>query len=367
MADFDVTSRKELENWLTTQPRDVSVAIAARAALRVLPILATAFRGFRKAGTITRSIVLPLIRGSAMSLVAAKYPTKRNSLSGFAAARASATDAAAAADAFAGDAAAARATLPSSRSGHLWDDSSSARADRARVEAMHAGDTKAALAAARAADAGYAAYAANSERDAAYAARLAIAASFAAAYHSSIEGNHPAIQATLSDAEFILKGGFPEDLTRQRLWRIGIPRRVGELWAELAESLHSIDGEVWGVWTNLYDAVLRANPMPGGEELDIYRVTLGGEDHWDKGPADVNALIKKKEEEIALRGAADLSQYPASYSFDFRDGKLEARPLLGGGESAEADDIRMEVAAKLRKSAARLRLNRPGIAGGLLV
>ena len=57
----------------------------------------------------------------------------------------------------------------------------------------------------------------------------------------------------------------------------------------------------WSVWFDWYLAILEGKPTPGGEELDIYRVTLDSEDDWKKSPAHVNALIKKREEEIAAR------------------------------------------------------------------
>ncbi len=71
-------------------------------------------------------------------------------------------------------------------------------------------------------------------------------------------------------------------------------------WQALRQHLINNRGG-WDVWIRWYDAVLAGTPTPGGEELDIYRVTLDSKEDWKKGPGHVNALIKRKEEEIAGR------------------------------------------------------------------
>ncbi len=65
--------------------------------------------------------------------------------------------------------------------------------------------------------------------------------------------------------------------------------------------------ENWDVWIRWYEAILEGRPTPGGAELDIYRVTLESEADWKKGSAHVNALIMKKEEEIAGRSDSQKS------------------------------------------------------------
>ena len=79
-----ITSREDLERWLRDQPREVSVGIAARAALRVLPLLASAFEAQRRRKksprAVSTDIVLPAIRAMALPLAAAEYPAKGNAI-----------------------------------------------------------------------------------------------------------------------------------------------------------------------------------------------------------------------------------------------------------------------------------------------
>jgi len=65
-----INNSEELKAWLRTQPRDVSTAFAARAALRVLPIVHAPRRGSFE-GEFFAGIVLPVFRatGVALSLI----------------------------------------------------------------------------------------------------------------------------------------------------------------------------------------------------------------------------------------------------------------------------------------------------------
>jgi hypothetical protein len=87
MVDFK--SREELKAWLETQPPKVSVAIAARAALRVLPYVQTASWSKH----VTQDIVLPVFRANVTSWVTAIFPAVETGLD--AASAAAAADAAA--------------------------------------------------------------------------------------------------------------------------------------------------------------------------------------------------------------------------------------------------------------------------------
>jgi hypothetical protein len=76
----DLENRKDVERWLKGKPGEVALVIAARSALRVAPLLATALGprgGLKKA---SRDIFLPAFRGMAAPWVAGTWPARSGEL-----------------------------------------------------------------------------------------------------------------------------------------------------------------------------------------------------------------------------------------------------------------------------------------------
>ena len=111
MADFK--NEKDFEAWLEGKPRGVCVVLAARAALRVLPVVQR-WQNEHFKNDPFREIMLPVFRAAGVAWVAAEYPAHVTRL----VARAAAVAASDAADA-AGSAAARAA---SAAAGAVADD-----------------------------------------------------------------------------------------------------------------------------------------------------------------------------------------------------------------------------------------------------
>ena len=308
MADLDLRDRKQFEAWLKTQPRALCVAIAARAALRVLPILELEFEGRRRPEFLAHEFVLPMIFVSMLPLVVAKYPARVNELG---AAFATAREAAAGAG---------RGLV---------------RAGGPAAGAASSASSASAVAAASAADQSIA------DDEVPRAAGSACTWAFAAARALAIgdEEYSRFVVASFKDAEWISNSATTQNLAIRPLWPGVAPAWATYHWCLLQERLLALKDENWNVWTRWYEAVLHGQPAPGGEELDIYRVTLrdpdpalNDPDGWSKGPAHVNALIRKKEEEIAARigksktSEAELAAFASPEPFINVSGKLDVSP-----------------------------------------
>jgi hypothetical protein len=242
-------NRKELETWLQKQPRAVSVALAARAALRALPVMQKALlRGDYRSG-----LVLPVFRATAVSWAAAKYPAHEKEL--------------------------ASAAHP---------------AHAAAGDATYA-DVRAAATAADAA--AYAAHSVNDPANAnANASRAATAAANAYVYYANdAEEAFDALWSTIStDATFRERGRTASKIAGLPLWPNNQPDDLESSWQEMKNVLHGAN-EDWQVWTTWYDDRLAGRVQEEERELAYVRID---DNLWLEGPGIVNAEIKRRIEEL---------------------------------------------------------------------
>jgi hypothetical protein len=247
----EIADRESLRAWLEDKPREVAVAIAARSALRVAPLLVIALD--RHAERRRAALILPAFRALAVASLAANWTRL-------------ATDDAAA---------------------------------RAATRAADAVDSDAARAAAHAAAAAFADAAAFAVQAVANAAR---AAAGAAAHAASYADAARIWRAVSADCTLLDEALGAED-TARRLWPEPLwsgrepPPPLSVAWQALKEHLLAA-AEDWEVWTRWYED--RLDGRRGIEALDLARATIPDDD-WLKGPAHVNAIIAEQIEEHARK------------------------------------------------------------------
>ena len=262
MVEF--SDRDSIKRWLDAikpakRRREVAVALAARAALRAMPLLGRELtHGKRSTPTVLSDFVLPSLRATALPWVVGKYPAHSTRL-------------------------------------HVFAESAASAALSAAVDAASA---------VPAADpAGFAASAAVSGSNATAAAASACANYAAAAYafanYASPEPAHPATRATAAyadaatDANFIDAGHAGPELMALALWQdTGAADWATKAWRNLKSALLATD-QGWEVWTEWYEARLDGDKrqLPN-EALEVARATIPDE-IWKQGPAAVNADIKQ--------------------------------------------------------------------------
>ncbi|HEY8006915.1 MAG TPA: hypothetical protein VIE66_09020 [Methylocella sp.] len=272
LADFK--NNEELEGWLRGRPREVSITLAARAALRVLPVVQLGW-GTKEYASF---LVLPVFRATAISWGAAKYwsDERERAAQTTAYVRASAllyasTPGAAGAAAAAAEAAADAA---SSAAAHDHTRHPAARlAPRASAEERATVAAKVAKAAARAAERAAAAY-------------IAFSGATAAVLWS----------AASSDATLVEQGRSAADIAGSRLWHQHLlqPEPLQSKWLEMQAALHA-QNQDWQVWTIWYNDRLDGRIRKEERELAYVRID---DALWKQGPAIVNAEIKRRLDEL---------------------------------------------------------------------
>ncbi|WOJ90943.1 hypothetical protein RZS28_06560 [Methylocapsa polymorpha] len=233
----EIKNPKEFEAWAEKKPAEVALAVATRAALRVLPIAWTAHRGDYI--DLISDLILPIFRATSAAWTAAEYPAHSTAAS-------------------------------------AWQVANNAATFAAHAAADVADDADAA---AEAASAAFTAAGAPTDAVAA-AAEAAAAFVLDAAFWSAIS-----IDATSMD-----EGTMASITTGSPLWPEGQPDDLGSLWRDLKTTLQAA-GQDWDVWTTWYDRRLGGRFRSDARELAYARI----EDAlWDKGPAAVNAEIKRR-------------------------------------------------------------------------
>ncbi len=255
MTDF--SNYDDVTKWLIRikpeeRCREVAMAFAARGALRVLPLLYSAFGDHKHpSDTFRLTVVLPVFRGMALPWIAARYPAHDRTLSALAIATQAAVKTKAAQSLAFVD-------------GDAFVSSTWAAAGYAAI-APHPNDVVGTVS---------------------HAAATIETASSAAVAFADIDA------AGGADAALIEHGLSAAALAATPLWHSTTPNWAAENWGRFKAALLAAT-ESWEVWTDWYDARLAgdAGRLPI-ESLEIARATIP-EDIWNDGPAALNTEIKR--------------------------------------------------------------------------
>lgn len=311
-----IRSRDNLELCLDGEPRQLAIIIAARAALRVVPLLVDL------SSMRTRdlsSVVLPVLRAFAAPWAAAKYPAH----------------------------------------------SLEFRADTAALAASFAAS------AADAADVAHAAFFAARTVDSAAAVVAAVDAADAAAYASANaeDAFWSALSADLGAWSARQAGALLKDLIDYELWLTPTPDALRSQRREFIDAFIS-RGEGWQHWLAWLED--RHVGFPADEEKELARLTLP-EDLWEAGTKSidgvkaVNAEIQRRFDEIDARRAREAaaeaspqldappSPPPLEHGvrFDFDDEGLDLSPSHADPTSTSTTQEKLH--ARLRRLLAELR------------
>jgi hypothetical protein len=266
-------NRKAIERWLADiepaeRRRGVALALAARAALRVVPLLSAGLSTQRAEALVT-------FGRAAAAWAIAKYPGL-------------------------GDA------FLISSAHNAYGSRAAPHAGAAAASAAYA-----AVAAARATDgSGSDAFLISSAAEAVEAAFKATATNVATAKGEDF------------DVAFINSGRSGVELVGLPLWpKGGTPDWAADDWRNLKAVLLDAD-EGWEVWTDWYEARLAGDDdnHPLNEALEIARASIPKE-IWGEGSAVVNAEIQR-----LIAEHQSLQQRPAAFQFRVIDDRIDALP-----------------------------------------
>lgn len=307
-----IADENSLETWLKDEPPEFTCVLAARAALRVAPLLVEALHE----DTIARraAIIMPGFRVLAVANFASAWPTRAAEIRGVA--RAAAREVS---DAISETSNSAQLNIVEHKEiseclpfGYIENIEADARAlsvaeravDACRHAVQAAIDTvdvangmagpdapfEAALQAAGAAQMaveaahGYPVFLDALEGDFDDAADVA---AHVAKFWNAVERDAGFLETSKEDRDGATK--LVADLSQRKLWLDDMPIWAGRKWADLKDKLPEDEG--WRVWIDWYEARLAGRSA--NEAQEFARVTISNE-AWKQGPAQVNAIIAKR-------------------------------------------------------------------------
>jgi hypothetical protein len=271
------SSPEDIARWLADKPRDVAVVLAARVALRVIPLARTLH--------LDRLTLLRAFRRAV-----AGYP---------------------------GQAALLRSAARSAASrGH--------NAAQAKLESATGWASAAAGAA--------------SDKDALRFASHVVTYATAAADDAASQARDDILKSCAADADELDRGSSAVTLALSSTLWPGQPNWAFDAWAGLEGALLDAK-EDWEVWTDWYEARLKAGPAD--QVVEVARATISNQ-MWQQGPKVVNGQIRQMFEERGIWRHATMDEpSPEDVKTDELQKALEAlseegRALIGARVAARA-------------------------------
>jgi hypothetical protein len=122
--------------------------------------------------------------------------------------------------------------------------------------------------------------------------------------------------AIATDATYVDRGETASALAVRPLWPLDQPEELGSWWREMSEKLLAAN-QNWDVWTIWYQDRLSGHLQSDERELVYVRIE---NELWDKGPAVVNAEIRKQIDELEppppLHGMLAVVEEPAAAAME---------------------------------------------------
>jgi hypothetical protein len=287
-GSVQLRSREDVQRLFVGKPTEWAQVLAARAALRVLPLLAPLFEELPPRASINAAeCFLALLRGALLPSLVATTPSRAGALR-----LATSTAAAAAAYAF---------TYTSEFQSKSASFTASAAATTASAGSV-------------------AAYAST-------AAASAIAA-------SDLTESQIGYDALSYDAAFLTEVGQSAALLVTPLWgAIDPPVTIGFYWSALAAALRQADGASdWNlVWIDWYEAIRDGRapwglPREVGEQI-LVETMLWPQEEWDKGALHINRRIAELIEAAREILAPSEDELPQQERFAHRFNGLASEPI----------------------------------------